>query len=33
MLMGEEGIPDLVHAELREDFNESALPFRVDLVT
>jgi len=32
MLMGEEEIPDLLRTELREDFDESDLPFRVDLV-
>lgn len=32
MLMGEDPIPDTVRAELREDFDESDLPFRVDLV-
>ncbi len=31
-VMGEEPIPDLVQAELRADFEESDLPFRVDLL-
>jgi type I restriction enzyme S subunit len=31
-VMGAEPIPDLVQAELRADFEESDLPFRVDLL-
>lgn len=31
-VMGEEPIPDLVQAELRADFEESDLPFRVGLL-
>ncbi|WP_447974752.1 nucleotidyltransferase family protein [Nitrospira sp. Kam-Ns4a] len=31
-VMGEERIPDLIQAELLADFEESDLPFRVDLV-
>ncbi|MGY6214201.1 nucleotidyltransferase family protein [Methylolobus aquaticus] len=33
MLMGEEPVTDIIRADLREDFDESALPFRVDKVT
>lgn len=32
VVMGEEPIPDPVQAELRADFEESDLPFRVDLL-
>lgn len=32
VVMGEEQIPDLIQAELRADFEESDLPFRVDLL-
>lgn len=32
VVMGEERIPDLVQAELRADFDESDLPFRVDVL-
>lgn len=33
VVMGEERIPDLVQAELRADFEESDLPFRVDVLS
>lgn len=32
VVMGEERIPDTIQAELRADFEESDLPFRVDLL-
>jgi type I restriction enzyme S subunit len=32
MLMGEEPVADIIRADLREDFDESGLPFRVDVV-
>jgi type I restriction enzyme S subunit len=32
VVMGEERIADLIQAELRADFEESDLPFRVDLL-
>jgi len=32
-VMGDEPLPDAVHAEIVHDFEESDLPFRVDLLT
>jgi type I restriction enzyme S subunit len=32
VVMGQERIPDLIQAELRADFEESDLPFRVDVL-
>lgn len=32
VVMGEECIPDLIQAEIRADFEESDLPFHVDLL-
>ncbi len=32
VVMGDEPLPDAIHAELVHDFEESDLPFRVDLL-
>lgn len=32
VVMGDEHIPDLIQAELRADFDDSDLPFRVDIL-